>query len=136
MPTTRTAHVKGNGVNLDRVAAFMPRNYEVWGWDDTGTAVVIKGTDNAGWTLDDYVLPRLASGCMFGTEVFPDPAVHYYLDDSGLTMRWEELTEADREIANRVINHLASTANDTTDAWSSSKAAMSRAARLDALGEL
>lgn len=66
---TRTALIKGNGVTLQRVAAYLPSNYEVWGWDDTGTAVVVKGHDSAGWTLDDYVLPRLASGCLFGTEV-------------------------------------------------------------------
>jgi hypothetical protein len=31
--------------------------------------VIIAGTDYAGWTLDGYVLPRLASGLMFGEEV-------------------------------------------------------------------
>ncbi len=66
---TRKAIIKGNGITLDRVAAFLPSNYEVMGWDDTGTGVVVEGTDNAGWTMDDYVLPRLASGCLFGTEV-------------------------------------------------------------------
>lgn len=30
---------------------------------------VIGGYDNAGWTLDDYVLPRLASGGMHGREI-------------------------------------------------------------------
>jgi hypothetical protein len=61
----------------DNPAAYMPSNYEViysephpdnndrrqW------TQHVIAGTDNAGWTLDGYVLPRLASGGMYGTEI-------------------------------------------------------------------
>lgn len=69
--TTRRAVVKGTGITLQSVSAYLPRNYEVMGWDETGTAVVIEGHDNAGWTLDDYVLPRLASGLYFGTEVVP-----------------------------------------------------------------
>lgn len=31
--------------------------------------VIIKGKDVAGWTLDGYVLPRLASGLYFGEEL-------------------------------------------------------------------
>lgn len=86
---TRTALIKGNGVTLQRVAAFLPSNYEVWGWDDTGTAVVVKGHDNAGWTLDDYVLPRLASGCLFGTEVTWAPT-HRSLDDGSEIMKVDD----------------------------------------------
>jgi hypothetical protein len=36
--------------------------------------LVIEGTDNAGWTLDGYVLPRLASGLYFGKEI-PVPPI-------------------------------------------------------------
>jgi hypothetical protein len=64
------AIVKGNGVTIDRVAAYMPSNYRVLGYTDSdGTAVVIEGEDFAGWTFDDYVSPRLASGLMFATKV-------------------------------------------------------------------
>lgn len=35
----------------------------------TDWVVSIVGYDNAGWTLEDYVLPRLASGNIFGKEV-------------------------------------------------------------------
>lgn len=61
----------------DNVAAYMPGNYEVIysepsresfareGW----RSVVIAGEDNAGWGLDTYVLPRLASGMMTGREI-------------------------------------------------------------------
>lgn len=35
-------------------------------------AVLIGGVDKAGWTLDDYVIPRLASGLHFAKEVTRD----------------------------------------------------------------
>lgn len=71
-PPTRQAVVFGKGITLARVAAYLPSNYEVVDCDVTGEdgdSVIIEGFDSAGWTLDDYVLPRLASGGMFGTEV-------------------------------------------------------------------
>lgn len=49
------------------VAAYLPSNYKVLGTE--GDDVLIGGEDNAGWTLDDYVLPRLASGLRFGQEL-------------------------------------------------------------------
>jgi hypothetical protein len=73
----RTAIIKGNGITAERVAAYMPSNYDVVSHDET--SVMIQGQDNAGWTLDDYVLPRLASGCMFGTEVRP-----FVVDSNGI----------------------------------------------------
>lgn len=39
-----------------------------------GRGVLIAGEDIAGWTLDDYVLPRLASGLYFAREVSEDYA--------------------------------------------------------------
>jgi hypothetical protein len=53
--------------DVERVAAFLPRNYSVVSHVDG--IVTIQGSDNAGWTLDGYVLPRLASGLLFGIEV-------------------------------------------------------------------
>lgn len=61
----------------DNPAAYMPGNYEILavgahpdhvnhsGWRQA----LIGGEDVAGWTLDDYVLPRLASGGMYGHEI-------------------------------------------------------------------
>jgi hypothetical protein len=58
----------------DNPAAYLPADYrelyrepsrERDGW----TSVVIGGRDNAGWTLDGYVLPRLASGMIYGREI-------------------------------------------------------------------
>lgn len=66
---TRTAIVRPSTADpdpadlLDRVRAYLPGNY-------TARLVVeISGVDRAGWTMTDYVLPRLASGLMFGREV-------------------------------------------------------------------
>jgi len=49
------------------VAAYLPSNYTVAYSDQKQT--VIEGRDNAGWTLDGYVLPRLASGMYVGQEI-------------------------------------------------------------------
>jgi hypothetical protein len=60
----------------DQVPAYLPANYDVLAtfavdeldvWDperiiDGHAHVVIAGTDHAGWTLDEYVIPRLLSG--------------------------------------------------------------------------
>ena len=64
-PPVRAAIVRGG--DAERVAAYLPRGYEVVTTVTDG--VLIAGRDNSGWTLDAYVLPRLASGLMFGNEV-------------------------------------------------------------------
>lgn len=61
---------------LRTVEAYLPDNYRVIPSTLTVTPdnkfrVGIEGTDNAGWTLEDYVIPRLASG-MFTVEVCRD----------------------------------------------------------------
>ena len=59
----------------DNPEAYMPGNYEVLHIEahpdrpDRWRQAVIGGRDNAGWTLDGYVLPRLASGGMSGKEI-------------------------------------------------------------------
>jgi hypothetical protein len=40
--------------------AYLPGNYEVVG--EFNGVFLIKGEDNAGWTMDDYVIPRYSSG--------------------------------------------------------------------------
>jgi hypothetical protein len=56
----------GNSM-AERVANYLPSNYKVT--DASNTGVTITGEDSGGWTLDGYVLPRLASGLIFGEEV-------------------------------------------------------------------
>lgn len=50
-----------------QIAAYLPGNYYVMATVEEG--VVIAGEDNCGWTMDDYVLPRLASGLYWGEEI-------------------------------------------------------------------
>lgn len=49
------------------VAAYLPSNYSVAG--ETSLGVVIEGNDKFGWTLDGYVLPRLASALIVVSEI-------------------------------------------------------------------
>lgn len=49
-----------------RVAEYLPRNYRAT--SDVDGQVYVVGHDEAGWTLAEYVLPRLASGLIFAEE--------------------------------------------------------------------
>jgi hypothetical protein len=90
----------------DNPAAYLPSNYRVIytepsqepyareGWK----SVMIAGEDNAGWGLDSYVLPRLASGNMHGKEIDLSHDIMNRIPDLGIDTlaRVEELR---REIA-------------------------------------
>lgn len=52
---------------VESVARYLPANYKVT--DSDTDYVYFAGHDNAGWTMEDYVLPRLASGLIFAEEV-------------------------------------------------------------------
>lgn len=61
-----------------KVEAYLPAGYSVLACEDEEQEpgaelrqgeVLIGGRDEAGWTMDDYVLPRLASGLYIGREV-------------------------------------------------------------------
>jgi hypothetical protein len=72
---TRYALVAGN---REMIANYLPDNYRVREVVDDifdspahpVAGVVVEGEDHAGWTLDGYVLPRLASGLYAGREIF------------------------------------------------------------------
>ena len=61
---------------LETIRRYMPGNYEAAEVElangipgvDAMRMIVIVGQDNAGWTLDEYVIPRLASGLYFAEE--------------------------------------------------------------------
>lgn len=61
------------------VARYLPSNYAVTGATPEGWTI-IQGEDVAGWTLDGYVLPRLASGLYFGAECQHDLSEPCILD--------------------------------------------------------
>lgn len=54
---------------LARVRRYLPANYTAHTefWDQW--QIVITGQDHCGWTLDDYVIPRLASGLYWAEEI-------------------------------------------------------------------
>ena len=56
---------------LGKVRAYLPSNYTARripvGFTDY--AILIEGCDDHGWTLEGYVIPRLASGLIVATEV-------------------------------------------------------------------
>jgi hypothetical protein len=58
---------------VEQLKAYMPGNYEVLGRTPIGASntvsVLIGGRDSCGWTLDDYVIPRLASGMYYAVEI-------------------------------------------------------------------
>lgn len=67
---TRTSDVGDASEQLGRVLQYLPGNYNAHLIRFENTLVIsIQGEDNHGWTLDGYVLPRLASGNIFPTEV-------------------------------------------------------------------
>jgi hypothetical protein len=51
----------------DTIAAYLPTNYDVVVSTDAGH--LVEGRDDAGWTLDGYVIPRLASGLYRAVEL-------------------------------------------------------------------
>ena len=50
------------------IDAYLPRGWHTQ-LDADGRTVTIHGNDHAGWTLHDYVLPRLASGCIYPVSI-------------------------------------------------------------------
>ena len=59
--------VKGKYAKVSTVGAYLPENYSVTGGTDG--EVIVEGKDNAGWTAEGYVIPRLRSGMMYATIV-------------------------------------------------------------------
>jgi hypothetical protein len=62
----RWAIVRRHANKVEAIVRYMPSNYTV---RVQGDDVLISGIDNAGWTLDGYVIPRLASGLYFAEEI-------------------------------------------------------------------
>lgn len=83
LPRPRVAVVATDSTKA--VARYLPSGYSVmWAGpaSDLGLhtdyrhAAIVAGVDVAGWTLDGYVLPRLASGLHYGRELeWDDPIV-------------------------------------------------------------
>jgi hypothetical protein len=77
-PTVRYARVIARR-GEDEVAPYLPGNYRVIGESPSAefegrSEVLVAGVDNAGWTMDEYVLPRLGSGLIAGREITAEQA--------------------------------------------------------------
>ncbi len=72
MSVMRFATVR-NAKDRSHLEAYLPSNYKVLVSQNLsngkGEIFIIGGEDNAGWTLDDYVIPRLGSGLIFAEEI-------------------------------------------------------------------
>lgn len=70
---TRYALVRATAGSEDQLRAYLPDNYVIVGRTAIGGSntvqYLITGRDVMGWTLDGYVLPRLASGMYYGEEI-------------------------------------------------------------------
>jgi hypothetical protein len=96
---TRYALIRHKGTSVETLKRYLPDNYKViytgsdpelpastGGLHREGKLTVIAGEDYAGWTLDDYVIPRLGSGLIGCREIAADdPLVreHVWVADSG-----------------------------------------------------
>jgi len=69
----RVAVVTSTDRSLAEVRAYMPSNFSAF---LRIREIFIVGVDSAGWTLDDYVLPRLGSGMIAAREISPDQWVY------------------------------------------------------------
>lgn len=64
--------------SLEEIRRFLPENYTAdvvtvyWAEGDASHRIMIEGEDVAGWTLDGYVIPRLASGLIWAEECSED----------------------------------------------------------------
>ena len=64
---TRTALIVKDGLTLREVQQYLPSNYGAFRRPDG--RVQVTGRDSHGWTLDGYVIPRLASGLIPAKEI-------------------------------------------------------------------
>ena len=61
----------GEKTPLEVVQDYLPSNYTAYEFEgpDGEEMIQIRGRDNAGWTMDGYVIPRLASANICAREV-------------------------------------------------------------------
>lgn len=67
----RKAIVQGTADDLDAIRSYLPANFTAHESSGTifGDVIEIEGFDRAGWSLDGYVIPRLASGLISAKEI-------------------------------------------------------------------
>lgn len=58
-----------SGTTPKQVDRYLPANYAITGYDAENNWLWVEGEDHAGWTAEDYVIPRLASGLIWAAVV-------------------------------------------------------------------
>lgn len=113
--TTRTAIVYK--ANADTVARYLPGNYDVD--QQVGEDVLISGSDQAGWTLDDYVIPRLLSGMIRCTEYVGLPPKRLQLGEKTELIEWLCEIESRTHTMIREVQEYGDSleVNDASTAW-------------------
>jgi len=90
----RVAVVLDDAISEEHVQNYLPQGYtakieylpgnqagiDCLSKTSNAMRIVIRGYDIAGWTLDGYVIPRLASGMIVATEVFATEAFEHDSD--------------------------------------------------------
>ena len=74
-----------NSADVATISRYLPTNYQAVDMGDGRTMVV--GSDHRGWTLDDYVIPRLASG---GYYHVPSAPMHDHIVASTNGCEWDD----------------------------------------------
>lgn len=86
----RVAVVLDDATSVEHVQNYLPVGYSAKieflpgnqaGKTGNAMRIVIRGYDFCGWTLDDYVIPRLASGLIVATEVYTEACDHNQASD-------------------------------------------------------
>lgn len=62
----KQAYIRDRAREVDVIRRYLPTNYIAFTW---GNGVWIEGNDVAGWTMEGYVIPRLASGGFYVSEM-------------------------------------------------------------------
>jgi hypothetical protein len=98
MPTTRKAIVTNSSDRTDRLLErtqrLLPSNYTA---EQVGEDIVITGQDSAGWTIEDYVQPRLASGGIYFREIEVEDEPEDDNDTTFLCTNCEVVYDAENE---------------------------------------
>jgi hypothetical protein len=63
----KQAIVRGMAREVEMIRRYLPSNYIAFTW---GNHVWIEGEDVAGWTMEDYVIPRLQSGNIIASQMY------------------------------------------------------------------
>jgi hypothetical protein len=82
----RYAIVLSKSSELETIQRYLPANYSAF--QNAGGPIIIRGEDNAGWTLEGYVIPRLASGLHTARELVHSDLEEYEGNDDPAEPPW------------------------------------------------